>query len=194
MFAGERLAAVVERKSFDNLLTDVGALQALHQQLADLASYPAAALVIEADYRDFLDPARLKGRWPAAHLARVLGEVSALHPHLPIIYAGNRKLANAWAHQFFLSLAARDVAPEPQLALQVTRRYDAAPRLPGLDEQVREAALHGLEHPFAFAALAARFPEAPAARLRRVLDQLRKEGRIVRTGAGRGARWERAGR
>lgn len=190
LFNGERLAAVVERKSFDNLLTDVGALQALHQQLADLASYPAAALVIEAEYRDFLDPTRLKGCWPAAHLARVLGELSALHPHLPIVYAGNRKLANAWTQQFFVSLAARDEAPDPQLALQVGRRYDPVPRLPGLDEQVRDAALHGLEQPFRFAALAARFPEAPATRLRRVLDQLRKEGRIVRTGAGRGARWE----
>jgi hypothetical protein len=31
---------------------------------------PPSALVIEADYRDFLDPARLAGRWPAAHVAR----------------------------------------------------------------------------------------------------------------------------
>ncbi len=51
---GERVAALVERKSFENLLTEVGAIQALHQQLADLASHEAAALVIEADYRDFL--------------------------------------------------------------------------------------------------------------------------------------------
>jgi len=33
----ERLTAIVERKSFDNLLGDIGALQALHHQLADLA-------------------------------------------------------------------------------------------------------------------------------------------------------------
>ena len=191
LFAGEHLRAVVERKSFDNLLGDVGALQALHQQLADLASTPAAALVIEADYRDFLDPARLRGRWPAAYLARVLGELAVLHPTLPIIYAGTRKLANAWTHHFFLAVATRDAGLEPQLALEVAERYDVAPRPRGLDERVREAAVHELEQPFAFAELAARFPEVPATRLRRVLDQLRKEGRIGRRGAGRGARWVR---
>jgi ERCC4-type nuclease len=43
---GERTAAVVERKSYDNLLGEIGAIQALHHQLTDLASQPAAALVI----------------------------------------------------------------------------------------------------------------------------------------------------
>ncbi len=193
LLAGEQLRAVVERKSFDNLLTDIGAIQALHQQLADLASTPAAALVIEADYRDFLDPARLKGRWPAAHLARVLGELAALHPTLPIIYAGNRKLANAWTRNFFLAIGARDAGPDPQLVLDVVRRYDEEPRTAGIDEQCREAALHQLIQPFAFADLVARFPDVPATRLRRQLDQLKKEGRIRRIGTGRGARWEAVG-
>lgn len=191
LFAAERLRAVVERKSFDNLLADVGAVQALHQQLADLASAPRAALVIKADYRDFLDPDRLKGRWPAAHLARVLGEVAALHPTLPIIYAGNRKLANAWTLNFFLGVAARDAGPEPQLALDVAGRYDAALRAPGLDDAVRRAARHELRPPFAFAELVVRFPGVRAARVRRLLAQLRQEGRIRRIGAGRGARWVR---
>lgn len=189
LFVGEHLRAVVERKSFDNLLTDVGAIQALHQQLADLGSTPAAAFVIEADYRDFLDPTRLKGRWPAAHLARVLGELAALHPTLPIIYAGNRTVANAWTRNFFLAIAARDAGPEPQLVLDVVDRYDATPRGAGIDEQLRRAALHELAQPFAFGDLVARFPDVPRARLRRQLDQLKKEGRIRRIGMGRGARW-----
>lgn len=189
LLAGERLVAVVERKSFDNLLTDVGALQALHQQLADLASVSTAALVIEAEYRDFLDSARLDGRWPATHLARVLGELSALHPRLPIVYAGNRKMANAWTHQFFRSLGARHAAPTPQLVMEAVARYDAVPRQPGLDERIRDAALNELPQPFAFAALAARFPDVSAPRLRRVVGQLRKEGRLTRTGSGRAARW-----
>ena len=190
LVVGEHLRAVVERKSFDNLLTDIGAIQALHQQLADLASTQAAALVIEADYRDFLDPARLKGRWPAAHLARVLGELAALHPTLPIVYAGNRKTANDWTRSFFVALASRDAGPEPQLVLDVVRSYDATPRGAGIEERVRQAALHELPQPYAFRDLAVRFPDVPAARLRRQLDQLRKEGRIRRSGMGRSARWE----
>lgn len=186
---GEHVVAVVERKTFDNLLTDVGALQALHQQLGDLASYPAAALVVEAQYADFLDPKRLAGRWPASHVARVLAEVAALHPTLPVIYAGNRRLANLWTQRFFEAVAAREAAPPPQLALDVERRYDAYPRAAGVDERIRRAVMAELGDPFVFAELAARFPDTPHTRLRRVLGQLEREGRIERVGAGRGARW-----
>jgi hypothetical protein len=190
---GGRVVAVVERKSFDNWLTDVGALQALHQQLADLTSHEPAALVIEADYRDFLDPRRLKGRWPPAHLARVFAEVAALHPRLPLIFAGNRALANAWTDRFFRAVARGRAAPELELALTIAARYDVEPRGPGTDARIREAVLRELPAAFPLADLAARFPDAPQARLRRALDRLRREGRLQRTGAGRGARWERIG-
>jgi hypothetical protein len=189
LLQGERPAAVVERKSFDNLLNDAGAIQALHHQLADLASHEVAALVIEADYRDFLDPRRLKGRWPAAHLARLLAEVAALHPRLPVIYAGNRTLANQWTVRFFQAVMLGRNAAELELPLQVTRAYDPEPRGPGLDTEIRELMLTGLPAPFPFSAIAERFPEVPAVRLRRILTQLREEGRLVRTGAGRAARW-----
>jgi hypothetical protein len=189
----DQLQAVVERKSFDNLLGDVGALQALHHQLADLASFPISALVIEAEYRDFLDNSRLKGRWPAAHLTRVLGELAALHPRLPVIFAGNRKAANTWAHQFFLATAARHEAPPPQLVLEAVARYDAAPRPQGLDERIRRAALHELSTPFSTAALAERFPDVSPAHIRRIIGQLRTEGRLARVGSGRSAAWSRFG-
>jgi hypothetical protein len=186
------MAAVVERKSFDNLLGDVGALQALHHQLADLATVPVSALVIEAEYRDFLDPSRLKGRWPAAHLARVLGELSALHPRLPIVYAGNRKAANAWTHQFFLSLASRDVASSPQLVLETLARYGAGPRPASLDEQIRVAALRGVPSPFTTAALRELLPGVDGKRILRVINQLRREGLVTGVGRGRGSTWVRA--
>jgi hypothetical protein len=190
---GQREIAVVERKSYDNVLGEVGALQALHQQLADLAGHAPAALVIEADYRDFLDPARLRGRWPAPHLARVLAEIAALHPGLPVIYAGNRKLANLWTARFFAAVAAERAgggAPPP-LVRQLELRYEPAPREAGAAERIRSAALDELASPFALAELAARFPEVPSARVRAELDRLRREGRVRRVGVGRGARWER---
>ncbi len=187
----DHVVAVVERKSFDNLLSDVGAMQALHQQLADLASFGAAALVIEAQYADFLDPARVKGRWPVDHLSRVLAEITVLHPGLPIIFAGNRKLANLWAQRFFSAVAAERSAPAAQLHLEVAARYDSSPRAPGLDQRIRDAALRDLPSPFAMADLMRRFPDTPVARVRRVVQQLKREGRVTRTGAGRAARWVR---
>jgi hypothetical protein len=70
--AGERSLAVVERKSFDNLLSETAAINGLHQSLAALAAYARAALVIEAKYADFLDPDRIRN-WPVQHPPRVLG-------------------------------------------------------------------------------------------------------------------------
>jgi hypothetical protein len=186
---GDRPAAVIERKSFDNLLTDLGAIQALHHQLADLASHEPAALVVEAQYGDFLDERRLRGRWPASYLTRVLAELSALHPRLPIVYAGNRKLANLWAQRFFAACASHRESPQLDLVRETLARYDASPRGPGLDQEIRAAALGDLAPAFAFATLAGRFPHLPPVRLRRVLDRLRREGRVIRTGMGRAARW-----
>lgn len=181
---GERVLAVVERKSFDNLLTDVGAIQALHQQLADLASHDHPALVIEAQYRDFLDPARVRGRWPPAHLARVLAEIAALHPGLPVVYAGNRKLANIWVEKFFRAVRAGAESPVLELPLEVARRYDAGSRGQGTDARIRQAVIEQTGA-FGVAQLSAALADVPAARVRRVLAQLEREGRITRTEPGR---------
>ena len=188
LFAGERVAAVVERKSFDNLLNDVGAIQALHQQLADLASHDRAALVIEAQYGDFLDATRVRGRWPPAHLARVLGEIAALHPRLPVVFAGNRRLANVWTERFFHAVSAGAEAPPLELPLVVAARYEPGGRGPGIDALIREAVLGELPSPFRSAQVVARFAEVGPARVRRVLAQLEREGRIARTGPGRHGR------
>jgi len=45
LLAGGREIAVVERKSFDNLLVDVGSIQALHHQLEVLSRLPSAAVM-----------------------------------------------------------------------------------------------------------------------------------------------------
>ncbi|MGE0441450.1 MAG: ERCC4 domain-containing protein [Gemmatimonadales bacterium] len=184
-----RLAALVERKSFDNLLTEVGSVQALHHQLADLAGHPPAALVIEAQYGDFLDERRLAGRWGPSHLARVLAELTALHPTLPIVYAGSRKLANLWTARFFAACARREGSPQLELVRETLAAYDPVPRSPGLDEAIRVAVLTRLGQEFAFADLRGLLPEADDGRLRRVLAQLKAEGRVRRVGAGRAARW-----
>ncbi|MCL0056446.1 hypothetical protein M1N81_02650, partial [Dehalococcoidia bacterium] len=47
---GDRILAVVERKTIDNLLADFGMMPVLHQRLAELAAQHNHALVIEASY------------------------------------------------------------------------------------------------------------------------------------------------
>lgn len=180
LLEGDGIVAVVERKSYDNLLGEVGAIQALHHQLADLASCERSAVVIEAQYADFLNEKKLRGRWPASHLAHVLAELAAMHPGVPLVFAGNRKLANLWTERFFEAAAARQEVEAPQLELvrEALAGYDAPPRGPGLDAEIRLAVRSELGGGFRLRDLAARFPGVPASRLRRILGELRREGVI----------------
>lgn len=189
LLQGERVTATVERKSLDNLLGDIGSLQTLHQHLALLAAQPSPALVIEAQYADFLDDHHVGGRWPVAYLARVLAELAALHPTLPIVYAGNRKLANLWCQRFFTACALRDTAPQLELVREAVVGYHAEP-VAGMDAQVRQA-IHTLERDFSVTELRQQFPDVPAPRIARILQRLRAEGRLVAVGRGRGTRWRR---
>jgi hypothetical protein len=186
----ERVLAVVERKTMDNLLTDMSAIRALHQGLAHLASQPRAALVIEAQYADFLDPSKVRA-WPPAHVTRVLAEIAALHPRVPLVFAGNRKLANFWTVRFFIAVSADAAAALPLFVSDVVARYEATPTTGGLDQRIREAALVALPARFRAAELAAHIPDAETARITRVLQALRREGSLRRVGHGRGAAWER---
>lgn len=188
---GERIIAVIERKSFENFLHDLGAMQALHHALADLARYDRAALVIEAQYADFLDPRRLAGRWPPTFVAKAIAEVTALHASLPVIFAGNRKLANQWAYRFFEACAARQPAPQLELVREVGPMYGPIDRAVSLDERLRETILRDITGRFAVSDLAARFEGMSESRVRRVLREMEREGKVRCLGRGRGPRWEK---
>jgi len=96
--------AVVERKTFDNLLADFGVMDAFHQRLVELATYEHHALVIEARYEDFLNPKKVH-HWSAAFCARAIADLYARHPRLRIVFVSNHKTANAWTRQFFEAVA-----------------------------------------------------------------------------------------
>jgi hypothetical protein len=181
-----RLVALVERKSLEKFLTDVHEIKGVHQQMSELGSHGHAAFVVEAQYADLGKPGRI-GRWPAAHLLRVVGELAALHPSVPVVFPGNRKLANVWTQRFFAAVAAAVRVPIDDLVRDATLRFEPSAE-GGTDERIRLAALEAGEEGFALAELAARFPGTPLLRIRRVLRGLVAAGRI-RPGRGRGARW-----
>jgi len=97
---GERMLAVVERKTLDNLLADFGTMPVLHQRLAELAAHDNHALIIEAPYADFLNPKKVHHYNPG-FCAKAIAELYALHPHLRIVFCANRKVANEWTRHFF---------------------------------------------------------------------------------------------
>jgi hypothetical protein len=96
--------AVVERKTFDNLLADFGVMPVLSQRLLELATYEHNALVIEAPYEDFLNPAKLH-HYSAAFCATTIAQLHALNPRLKVVFCANRKTANAWTASYFAAVA-----------------------------------------------------------------------------------------
>lgn len=185
----ERICAVVERKTFDNLLSDFGNIAVLHQGLRELTTYSYAALVIESDYGDFLNPKRLAGRWPPSHGYRVLSELQAMHPSLPIIFAGTRKEANLWTYGFFRAVTkrlAREAQEEGEL-------LTAEPLVPfSTDERLESRILQMLKNApegMTVVELAEQCLDADAGAIRKVLLLLKKRGLASCTSRGAKARW-----
>ncbi len=100
---GGNIVALVERKTLDNLLADFGMMPVLHQKLAKLATHENHAMVVEAPYADFLNPAKVH-HYTAGFCAKAIGELHALHPNLQIIYCANRKVANEWTRHYFAAV------------------------------------------------------------------------------------------
>lgn len=99
----DTMLAVVERKTFENLLADFGLMPVLHQRLAELAVRKNHALVIEASYADFLNPKKVHHYTPS-FCAKAIAELHTLHPTLHIVFSANRKAANEWTRHFFAAL------------------------------------------------------------------------------------------
>lgn len=187
----DRVVAVAERKTLENLLTDLAAVKGLHQQLAELGGYPHAAFVVEGTYADLGDPKRI-GPWSATHLLRAVAELTVLHPRVQVVFAGNRKLGNVWTQRWFAAIGGAARTALGDAASEALARYPAPVADGGFETRVRVAVLQELPSSFALADLRRRCPGLPDVRLRQVLGRLRDEGRLRVLGTGKRARWERA--
>ncbi|MDR7420818.1 MAG: ERCC4 domain-containing protein, partial [Armatimonadota bacterium] len=131
-------AAVVERKTFANLVRDLSDLRAIHHTLAELATCPAAAIVVEATYADFLRPEKVRPL-TAAYTSRALAEIAALHPGVQTVFAGNRKLAVAWTRAFFLAVATQRRDEPLPVVREALVEYGAASPQPATEFRIRRA-------------------------------------------------------
>ena len=104
---GEEMLAVVERKTFENLLADFGVMPVLHQRLLDLAAMEHSALVIEAPFEDFLNASKVHHYSPA-FCAAAIADLYAAHPRLRIVFCTNRKTANLWTAYYFAAVSHRE--------------------------------------------------------------------------------------
>lgn len=92
---GGEIVAVVERKKtgdFSGSLTR----GRMSEQMAVLATFPRAAVVIEGSYPMVLNRKRVT----RDRMADLVGAVQASFPNVPIVFSGNRKDAQQWAYRW----------------------------------------------------------------------------------------------
>jgi len=173
----EGIRAVVERKTMDNMLADFAQMPAFHQKLAELESYPHSALVIEANYSDFLKPEKLKF-YPPSFARRALAEIAALHPRTHVIFGGNRKLAREWTMGFFTAVEAhRQDVPHKAVA-EAIMTYGKPPDIHGGGYYDARKKVEAMPQKFTIGMLRQACPDIPLPTLRRVLKDMKKEGRV----------------
>jgi len=113
---GETIAAV-ERKTKDGFLHTLATLDVLKAQLAELCdAHKYCALVIEADYRDLVNPK--KARFYSARLvAEAIADLQVSFPRLQVVFCSNRKYAAEWVSRFFQRISRRE-EPKQQPELE----------------------------------------------------------------------------
>lgn len=92
---GDDLVAAVERKSIADLS---GSLVdgSLAFAMADLATLPRAAVIVDGAYGDIFKLQHVAPGFVADSLARI----QVRYPAVPIVFAGTRKLAEEWTFRF----------------------------------------------------------------------------------------------
>lgn len=100
--AGDRVLAAVERKTLENMaksLTD----GSLAFALAELASLPAAAVVVEERYSALLKVEHVRPGW----LPELVAHLQVRYPSVPIAFCDSRKLAEEWTYRFLAAALAQ---------------------------------------------------------------------------------------
>ena len=187
---GEGLLAVVERKTFENLLGDFGNLAILHQQLGELEAYEYAGMVIEASYSDFLNPTKLRFYSPT-FAAKAIAELFALHPRLNIVFAGNRKLANEWVLRFFSAIQSHERETSPSMVREAVAAYNVQPPFQGGNYYEVRKRIEDMPPKFTISMLRGSCKDIPTTVMRRALADLKKEGRLISHPQGIKSYWEK---
>ena len=166
-------------------------LDAFHQVLGELEAYPYNALVIEASYPDFLDSKKLHHYSPSV-MARVLADISALHPKLKVIFAHSRKGANEWCRRFFESIFYHLFQEKTPLQVKETVGiYTGKEPSPSDPLVILRAHFPHLPDAFTIADLRDAFPHIPESSLRSFLQEMKKKGAITCIRRGPRSYWKK---
>ncbi|MDZ4249202.1 MAG: histone-like nucleoid-structuring protein Lsr2 [Candidatus Nanopelagicales bacterium] len=144
---GDRLVAVAERKSAEDLIASLTNGR-LRYALGELAAVPRAVVVVEDKYSAIFKQQRLRPSLVADGLA----ELQVRWPSVPIVFCETRPLAEEYVYRFLaaaVTWALDDSAVEERLGqvllLETTAERAARPAAPGVAASNREVRAWALE-------------------------------------------------
>ncbi len=180
------ILAIIERKTYENMLTDLCKFHILNQNISELLAYKHSAIVIEAEYKDFLNPEKNNFISPN-YCSRLFANIFAIHPKFQIVFAGNRKIANLWVHRYFEAVQALENDQPLTPVKELIEKYNEnaaqfiTPEYFNVIKSLRDNPPEGenLEQ------IRSRFNNIPDNMLKKALKELEKEGVITKYKSGR---------
>lgn len=105
VMVGDVTVGTVERKTIDNLRTDLVSGN-LGFAMAELSTLPAAAVVVEDRYTALFKSEHVEPGW----LPELVARLQVRYPSVPIVFCDNRKFAEEWTYRF-LGAALAELGP-----------------------------------------------------------------------------------
>jgi len=105
----ESVVAGVERKKEENLAASLSD-GSLGFVMGELASLPAAAVVVEGRYSSLFKVPKVTPGW----LPEMLSRIQVRYPGVPIVFCENRKLAEEYTYRFLAAALREFDSPEPR--------------------------------------------------------------------------------
>ena len=105
--AGDEVVAAVERKTLEDF-TKALIDGALNYALAELATLPAAGVVVEERYGALLNNDRVQPGW----LLELVARLQVRYPAVPIVFADSRKLAEDWTYRYLAAALVHHAPPD----------------------------------------------------------------------------------
>ncbi|WGS65043.1 ERCC4 domain-containing protein [Marinitoga aeolica] len=187
----DEIISIVERKTFENLLKEFSQMAFFHQHLVNLKGFKNPALVIEANYSDFLNIDKIGKYYTPSFFEKAIAELFAYHSELTIVFAGNRKLANQWTYRYFEAIKShKEDTPHFKIA-EIIEEYKTSKKGNDIYLQIKKAIDNDFPDGFKFAQLKEKFPHISESKMRKILNYLRDEKIITLIKKGNKSFWKR---
>lgn len=187
----DEIIAIVERKTFENLLKEFSQMAFFHQHLVNLKSFKNPALVIEANYSDFLNIDKIGKYYTPSFFEKTIAELFAYHTNLTIVFAGNRKLANQWTYRYFEAIKSHNEDTPHFKIAEIIDEYKIPEKANDINLEIKKIITNDFPDEFKFSQIKEKFPHVSESKIRKVLKNLRDNKTIILVKKGKKSYWKK---